>query len=113
MTLYQFKHGVELRNSWDWKSLKPATLIEKLNIDDTVSLASWMHQVWRTIEENIKKAQESIIKRINKYRRSIDWKPGDRVYLSTRNLKSYCLNHKLSSKFDRPYYIVERIGFGY
>ena len=54
-----------------------------------------------------------MIKRVNKYQRSIDWKLGDRVYLSTWNLKSYCLNRKLSSKFDGLYYVVERIGFGY
>ena len=72
-----------------------------------------MHQVWRTTEENIKKAQESIIKRVNKHQCSIDWKPGDRVYLLTCNLKSYHPNYKLSNKFDRLYYIVERISFGY
>jgi hypothetical protein len=44
---------------------------------------------------------------------SIDWKPGDRVYLSTRNLKTYRPNRKLSSKFDGPYYIEEQVGNAY
>jgi predicted aspartyl protease len=113
MTPYQLKHGVEPRNSWDWKSLKPATPIERLNLDEAVSLATRMHNVWQVAEENIKKAQESMIKRVNKHRRSIDWEPGDRVYLSTRNLKSYRPSRKLSSKFDGPYYVAERIGYGY
>ena len=54
-----------------------------------------------------------MIERVNKHRRSIDWKPGDRVYLSTRNLKSYRPSRKLASKFEGPYYIVEQIGHGY
>jgi hypothetical protein len=113
MTPYQLKHGVEPRNSWDWKSPKPATPIEKLNLDDAVSLASRMHRVWQVAEDNIKKAQEKMRRHVNQHRRSIDWQPGDRVYLSTRNLKSYRPSRKLGSKFDGPYTVLERIGYGY
>jgi hypothetical protein len=113
MAPYQLKYGVEPRNSWDWKSPKPATPLEKLNIKEAVALASRMHKVWQVAEDNIKKAQQAMISRVNKHRRNIDWKPGDRVYLSTRNLKSYRPSRKLSSKFDGPYEVVEQIGYGY
>jgi len=49
----------------------------------------------------------------NQHRRSIDWKPGDKVYLSTRNLKNYRPNRKLASKFDGPYTVVEQVGNAY
>jgi hypothetical protein len=113
MTPYQLKHGVEPRNSWDWKSPEPATPIEKLNLDDAVLLASRMHRVWQVAEDNIKKAQEKMRRHVNQHRRSIDWQPGDRVYLSTRNLKSYRPSRKLGNKFDGPYTVLERIGYGY
>jgi hypothetical protein len=45
ITLYQLKHGVKLRNSWDWKSPGPATPREKLNIKEAIALASRMHKV--------------------------------------------------------------------
>jgi Integrase zinc binding domain/Integrase core domain len=113
MTPYQLKHGVEPRNSWDWRSPVSATPREELNIKEAIALASRMHKVWLVAEENIKKSQDRMRKSVNQHRRSIDWKPGDRVYLSTRNLKTYRPSRKLSSQFEGPYYIEEQVGNAY
>jgi transposase InsO family protein/predicted aspartyl protease len=113
MTPYQLKFGLEPRNSWDWKSPKPATPIEKLNISDAVSLARRMHDGWRIAEDNMLKAQERMVRHANQHRRSIDWKPGDQVYLSTRNLKNYRPHRKLGNKFEGPFEVLERVGHGY
>ena len=113
IALYQLKYRVKPRNSQDQKSLKLATLIERLNIQEVVSVASRMHKAWQIAKENIKKAQERIAARVNKHQRSINQKLGDRVYLLTQNLKSYQLNHKLLSKFKGLYYVVEQVSYRY
>ncbi len=77
MTLYQLKHRVELRNSQDQKSLVLATLVEKLNIKEVVLLATQMHKVWQITKENIKKAQERMVERVNKHQHNINQEPGD------------------------------------
>jgi hypothetical protein len=110
---YQLKYGIEPRNSWDWRSPKPATPIEKLNISDALSLARRMHDSWKIAEENMLKAQARMIKQTDKHRRSIDWEPGDKVYLSTKNLKNYRPHRKLGNKFEGPFTVLERVGHGF
>ena len=44
----------------------------------------------------MEKAQEKMVKSVNQHRRPIDWEVNDKVYLSTKNLKSYRLSRKLA-----------------
>ena len=113
MAPYRLKYGVEPRNSWDWKSPKAASPREKLNLQEALALAGRMHKAWQEAETSMVKAQDRMRKAENKHRREIDWKVGDRVYLSTRNLKNYRPSRKLSAKYDGPYIVVEQVGNAY
>ena len=72
IALYQLKYRVKPRNSQDQKSLKLATLIKRLNIQEAVLIASRIHKAQQIAKENIKKAQESIAAQVNKHQRSIN-----------------------------------------
>ena len=97
MAPYQLKFGVEPRTSWDWASPKPTTPAEKLNYADALTVATRMHKAWEVAKQNIEKAQEKMSKSANLHRREIDWKVGDQVYLSARNLKSDRPSRKLDN----------------
>ncbi|ELR08855.1 hypothetical protein GMDG_08665 [Pseudogymnoascus destructans 20631-21] len=59
------------------------------------------------------KAQEEMSKHANRRRRAIDWDVGDRVYLSTKNLKNSRPSRKLGQQWVGPYTVVERIGHAF
>ena len=58
---------------------------------------------------NIVKAQESQKTQADKHRREHDFKEGDQVYLSTKNLTLSTANRKLSPKWVGPFKIIKRI----
>jgi hypothetical protein len=49
-------------------------------------------------------------KRVNQHRREIDWKVGDRVYLSSKNLKTDRPSRKLAEQWKGPFDILEQVG---
>ena len=49
----------------------------------------------------------------NQHRREIDWKVGDHVWLSTKNLQSDRPSKKLSALRTGPYLILEQVGNSY
>jgi hypothetical protein len=61
----------------------------------------------------MEKAQETMAKSVNQHRRKIDWKVGDRVYLSAKNLKEDRPSRKLSDQWKGPYRILEQVGNSY
>jgi transposase InsO family protein len=113
MAPYRLKFGIEPRTSWDWNTPKPVTPAEKLNFPDAVAVATRMHKAWEIAKANMEKAQEAMSKSVNKHRRAIDWKVGDKVYLSAKNLKVERPSRKLSDQWKGPYDILEQIGNSY
>ena len=61
----------------------------------------------------MEKAQEKMVKSVNQHRRPIDWEVNDKVYLSTKNLKSYRPSRKLAGQWDGPFTILEKKGNAY
>ena len=96
MALYHLKFGIEPRISWDWKQPKSTILLKCLNHKDALSVATRMHKAWEIAKQNMEKAQEKMVKSVNQHRRPIDWEVNDKVYLSTKNLKSYRPSRKLA-----------------
>jgi len=113
MAPYQLKFGIEPRTSWDWKSPKLSTPAEKLNQADALTLATRMHKAWEIAKQNMERAQERMAKSVNQHRRKIDWKVGEKVYLSARNLKSDRPSRKLDDQWKGPYEILDQVGNSY
>lgn len=113
MSLYQVLYRREPKNSWDWKSPPLANVREKLNLEKARAVSERMKNAWLVAKENMKKAQARMLSSTNLHRRSLDWDVGDKVYLSTRNLKTYCFSRKLDDKWKEPYNVIEKVGFSY
>ena len=113
MAPYQLKFGIEPRNSWDWNSPKATTPLEKLNYEDARIVADRMKKAWKVAKGNMEQAQERMRQATNPHRRAIDWQAGDKVYLSTRNLKTARPSRKLAAKWEGPFQIKERVGNSY
>ena len=61
----------------------------------------------------MEQAQERMRQATNPHRREIDYHVGDKVYLSTRNLKTSRPSRKLAAKWEGPFQIKERVGNAY
>ncbi len=113
MAPYRLKFGLEPRTSWDWSTPKPSTPAEKLNQADALSVATRMHKAWEIAKANMEKAQQTMSESVNQHRREIDWKVGDQVYLSAKNLKTDRPSRKLAEQWRGPFRILEQVGNSY
>jgi transposase InsO family protein len=113
MTPYRLKYGLDPRTSWDWNTPKTSNPCERLNYTEAVQLATRMHSAWDLARTNMEKAQQRMQRSTDQHRRLIDWKVGDQVYLSTKNLKSDRPSKKLSNLWTGPYKILEQVGHSY
>jgi transposase InsO family protein len=113
MAPYQLKFGMEPRNSWDWKTPKATTPLEKLNYADAKKLAQRMEQAWKIAKGNMQAAQDRMARATDQKRRPIDWEVGEEVFLSTKNLKSHRPSRKLANQWEGPFKILEKVGHSY
>ncbi|USP72775.1 uncharacterized protein yc1106_06638 [Curvularia clavata] len=114
MSPYHILYGSEPRQSWDWKhSTSLLTPTDKLNHKDALEMATRMHDAWKVAKEQMEKAQDRMRTTVNRHRRSVDWDVGDMVFLSTRNLASDRPSRKLSSKWEGPFRVLEKVGHSY
>ncbi len=113
MAPYTLQFGTEPRQSWDWKTPKAHTPLEKLNYADARALAERMRAAWEVAKGNMEEAQERMRTATNKHRTEVNWEVGDKVYLSTRNLKSTRPSRKLSEPWTGPFKVLERVGHSY
>lgn len=55
-------------------------------------------------------AQRSVIASYNKHRKEIQFQPGDKVLLASKNIQLHRINRKLADKYLGPFTIEKRIG---
>jgi predicted aspartyl protease/transposase InsO family protein len=113
MAPYRLKFGHDPRTSWNWDTPAPAQPRERLSQQEAVSMAKRMHNAQQIAKENMKISQERMSAAANQHRRAIDWKVGDKVYLSTSNLRSDRPSKKLSAQWTGPFPIIEQVGHSY
>jgi hypothetical protein len=114
MAPYQLLFGSEPRQSWNWNSPIPAkSAADKLSHHEALALASRMHEAWKLAKENMEKAQHRMQSVVNRHRRPVDWKVGDMVYVSTKNLASVRPSRKLSDLWEGPFRVLEQVGHSY
>jgi RNase H-like domain found in reverse transcriptase/Reverse transcriptase (RNA-dependent DNA polymerase)/Integrase zinc binding domain/Integrase core domain len=113
MSPYQLLYGKEPRNSWDWNLPTPTNPREKLNFEEARIVAERMKKAWELAQSNMGKAQARMINSTNPHRRPPDWEVGDKVYLSTKNLKTLRPSRKLADKWQGPFEVLEKVGYSY
>lgn len=114
MAPYQLLFGTEPKQSWNWGSPIPTrNPTNKINHRDALALASRMHDAWKLAKDNMQKAQDRMQAVTNRHRRPIDWKVGDKVYLSTTNLANTRPSRKLSDLWEGPFEVLAQVGHSY
>lgn len=57
--------------------------------------------------------REAITRQANKHRTEVDFKPGDMVFLSTKNITTIRPSRKLDDKRIGPFKVLDKIGISY
>ncbi|KAJ5895495.1 hypothetical protein N7495_007186 [Penicillium taxi] len=69
-----------------------------------------LHELREKTQESWRKASESISKYYNQRHKPMEFRVGDLVRLSTKNLRLKSLSNKLSPKFIGPFKPLEKVG---
>lgn len=79
-------------------------------VPEVNSFAQELCTVWAQVQTNLKKAQETQkVKADRKRSNGVDFKVGDKVWLSTKNLKMKVPSYKFAPRFIGPYEITKVI----
>ena len=69
-----------------------------------------IHHIWQKAQQSLEKAAETMKKQYDRKRQpSIEYQPGDKVYLDTENLPSRRKNPALQKKFKGPFHVKEKV----
>jgi hypothetical protein len=90
----------------------PATVDVRTNdVPAAAEFVEHMQSIWKRSEENMLRAQIDQIAHMDKHRRMSVFKPGDLVYLSTKNI-SFETPSKFQPKYIGPFKILDMHGHG-
>ena len=72
-----------------------------------------LHDSWQQAGEHMARAQERYTKQANKHRREVDFKVGDKVWVTTRHWQTDRPSKKLANQMEGPYEILEQVGHSF
>jgi hypothetical protein len=106
--------GYEPRTSFDWeKPVSATTPKERLNRTEAKHLITRLHSSWEKAREHMTGAQERYARQANKHRREVDFRVGDRVWVSTKHWKTDRPSRKLADQQAGPYEIIDQVGHSF
>jgi hypothetical protein len=76
-------------------------------------ITAHMETALETAKGALQDAREAMIKSANKKRKEVVYKPGDWVFLSSRNIKTTRPSKKLDDKTSGPFKVLEAVGTSY
>ena len=102
--------GYEPRMSFDPIELSSESTRERLANGKARAITEDMKKIWDFVKQNMGKAQERQITAADRHRRDVSYEVGDKVWLSTRNIKTERTSKKLDHKMIRPYRVKKLVG---
>ena len=98
-------------------SFNPVDLLEKLTRERLAnskarSIATNMEEVWKFVRTKIARSQKKQAEAADRHQKSVEdkYKVGDKVWLSTKNIKTERPSKKLDHKMISPYKIKRLVG---
>ena len=85
MSLYKLTYSCPLRTSFDWNTLATTTVTEKLGQEKARAIVTCIQEAIGVAQGHIRKAQEKKEKDINAYRREVDFRVEDKVFVTPKN----------------------------
>jgi hypothetical protein len=114
MSPFELLYGYKARTSFDWQAPRnPATAREKLSQEEAQAMARRMHDAWERARTIMKESQQKKERDVNPHRREPDFQPGDKVWISTKNIKTERPSRKLDHQQMGPYEILRKEGYSY
>ena len=108
---FQATRGYVPRMSFDPVDLSEESTRERLANTKARSIASEMEEVWRFVRSEMAHSQEKQAKAADRHRKSVEeYKVGDEVWLSTKNIKTERPSKKLDHKMVGPFKIKALVG---
>ena len=71
------------------------------------AISNYMKEIVQYISQNLERAREAMARQAEKHRSDVEFKEGDLVFLSTKNLKSKRPSRKLDHKYEGPFKVIE------
>ncbi|SNX87991.1 related to Gag-pol polyprotein [Melanopsichium pennsylvanicum] len=97
---------------YGWNPKMHPELPEQVGILDPKrqEFAKTNKELVRYLQEQARQAQSRAVEQYNRKRKDIEFKVGDRVYVSTKNWATRRPTAKLNTRFAGPFPVIERIG---
>jgi hypothetical protein len=113
MSPYELLNGRLPRTSFDWETPKAQTPTEQISQDKARAIATRMQEALRKGKQLMIDAQKKKENDVNAHRRTIDFKVGDKVWVSTKDWKTQRPSHKLDNQMAGPFPILRQVGHSY
>ena len=107
---FQATRGYVPRMSFDPVDLSEESTRERLANSKARSIATDMEEVWKFVRTEMARSQEKYTKAADQHRKSVEYKVGDSVWLSTKNIKTKRPSKKLDHKMVGPFKIKALVG---
>ena len=109
---FQATHKYVPRMSFDLMDLSKKSTRERLANTKARSIAANMEEVWKFVKNEMAQSQEQQAKAANRHQKSVKdkYKIGDKVWLSTKNIKTEQPLKKLNHKMVGPFRIKALVG---
>jgi hypothetical protein len=85
MSLYELLNKRLPQTSFDWNTSVTATVLEQISQEKAREVATQIHNAIKQAQDCIKKAQDKKRHNINLYKRPVDFKVKDKVFVLTKN----------------------------
>jgi transposase InsO family protein len=113
-SLFLTEKEYEPWTSFDWESrANSSTPKEKLNREEARAIVTRLHESWQWAKEHMARAQEWYTAQANKHRRQVDFKIGDKVWVTTKHWHTDRPSKKLANQMEGPYEILEQVGHSF
>src|SRR6266536_63615 len=111
---FMTEKGYEPRTSFDWDTPVSAhTPKERLNQEEAKALVTRLHESWERAKSGMTHSQKRYAIQANKHRRAINFRVGDKVWVSTKHWTTDRPSKKLANQMDGPYEILEQISHSF
>ena len=91
--------------SFDPVDLIKESTCKRLANSKTRSIAANIEEVWKFVRKKMAQSQEKQAEAADRHRKEVEYKVGDKIWLSTKNIKTKKLSKKLDHKMIGLYKI--------
>lgn len=112
MSPFMIKKGYQPRMSFDWKNPMPPRRLT-VNEKDAQAWTRRIQEIWEFARSNMRSSQERQKAQANKKRRPVNFKIGDRVYVTNEGWDTGRPGRKLGHQQEGPFPIIRQVGHAF